>query len=128
MLKTIETKLGRYEIYNHYLIVVYNEGVDVSREDSSEIINILTNNMKQPFGWISNKVNSYSADPFVMLDIIPNVPFLKCYCGIGYGIPARDWKAYAASTAPNDFPLESFDHLDDAIAWTTDILMSAPNT
>lgn len=122
MTKRIETTLGIYEPHDNYIIVTINEGINVDAQYAPEIIKILNEEMHKPFGWISNKINSYSADPFIILEVLPNVPLISSYCGVVFGKPSRDYTKYAKRIVPEDFPMASFDKLDDAIKWTIDMV------
>jgi len=118
--RKITTDLGLYEIFKNHIIVTVNEAIDLDSRYAPEIIKILKDNMHCPFGWISNKINSYSADPFIMLDVLPEVPMFTSYCGVIYGNQAKDYTTYGKKLVPETFSLASFDALDDAIKWTLD--------
>ena len=117
-----ESSLGFYEIYDNYIIATFNEGVDVDLECAPEIIELLSRKMHKPFGWISNKVNSYSANPLIMRDVIPKVPLFKSYCGVIYGNYSRDYTKMGKSSVPENFCLASFNTLDDGVEWTKNIV------
>ena len=121
MIAKMETTLGRYEFFDNYVVATFSEGVEVGRDCAPEIIHLLNSKMKKRFGWVSNKINSYSADPFIMLDVIPAVPRLASYCGVVYGKESRDYTKYGRLLVPKGFPLASFNILSDAIAWTVNM-------
>jgi len=122
VIESVESNLGEYKFYEHHVILTAYEGVDINLQHSSEIVSLLNRKMKKPFGWISNKVNSYSANPLIMLDVVPNVPLLKSYCGVIYNDESKDYTKYGKKVVPVDFPLGKFNDINEAVEWTLDIV------
>ena len=118
MNEKIQTYIGIYELYDNYIVSTINEGIHLDSKYAPEILEICNGHMQQPFGWISNKVNSYSADPLILLDIIPNTPLIRSYCSVDYGRPERDYSVYVKPVVPDSFHVTSLENLEDAIDWT----------
>lgn len=114
----LETTLGFYEFFDRYVIATFHEGVTVTRDCAPEIIELLNSRMQNRFGFISNKIHSYSADPFIMRDVVPAVPLLASYCNVVYGRQSRDYTKYGNFVVPETFPLGNFNLLDEGIAWS----------
>ena len=59
--KVYHLKLGRIFLYQNYIVTEFDEGVDINFENFKELAQIIKQNFKdQPFGFIANRVNSYS--------------------------------------------------------------------
>ncbi|WP_178985452.1 hypothetical protein [Winogradskyella helgolandensis] len=59
--KVYHLKLGRIFLYQNYIVTEFDEGVDINFENFKELSQIIEQNFKdQPFGFIANRINSYS--------------------------------------------------------------------
>ena len=69
MITEINLDCGNFKIYKDYMIGTMNEGVAFDEVCKNEIWKICQTHFKdKPFGYISNRVNSYSVDPTIYLD------------------------------------------------------------
>ena len=61
--KLLIVKLGRLYLFDNYIITEFNEGINITFENFSEVSEIIKSHYKnEPFGFISNRINSYSMD------------------------------------------------------------------
>ena len=65
------------EIHDNLVIVRFDEGRDVTIEDWMEIKEMLLNNFSGKFAWISDRINSYSIDPTLLL--LPEVIYTQVW-------------------------------------------------
>lgn len=121
MSKTIYLKFAKISIFEKFVIVVMNEGINVIPEyndDLAEIAKEYFNN--QFFGYISLRLNSYSVDPLVYLETSK----------------IENLMAFAVVSSPNEIlegnvklerqffkkPFEHFTSLDHAKKWILNII------
>lgn len=117
-MKTFENKLGHFEIHRMYMIARFNEGVDLHIKDAPELIDIMLGNYNQPFGWIADRANQYSVDPYISRIMIDDAPFLSSWCNVVHKNTLFDLLPFVKRVTPRNFPKESFEHLLEAINWT----------
>lgn len=61
--ETYEFKIGTIYLYDDYAIAEFNEGADISFNSVIEISQLIESHFKdQPFGFISNRINSYAVN------------------------------------------------------------------
>ena len=54
-------KLGKVYVYNNFMVTEFKEGADINFKNFDELSLIIENNYKdEPFGFIANRLNSYS--------------------------------------------------------------------
>lgn len=70
MPKRIKLDFGSLEFHENFVIGEINEGVHFVSEQSRILISLCLKNFKdRPFGYISNRIYSYSVDPFTYTEI-----------------------------------------------------------
>lgn len=119
-MKQIETRLGQFEIHDDFIIARFNEGLDINRKDVPAIVSLLQDHMGGDFGFISDKINSYSVNPFIATEVCESIKNLKCYCNVTYQQEIRDIIPIAKNTFPKHLKLHNFDTVPEAIAWVQD--------
>ncbi|MDG5492886.1 hypothetical protein [Psychroserpens sp. SPM9] len=106
-------------IYENYMIVTVNTGVNISTEHNTILKNVAdTYFKKKPFIYITHRINSYSVDPAVYRETskIPNL--------IGFCVVSKNYMAKSAAQIEKLFlnkPFEIFDTLTEAIDWAKSI-------
>jgi len=112
------------EIHDNLVIVRFDEGSDVTIEDWMEIKEMLLNNFSGKFAWISDRINSYSIDPTLLLmpEVIKNIDNFVCLAQVNYGKKLRDSTEIAKDFLSVKVPFRSFGTLDDALNWVREKL------
>ncbi|MEM0516881.1 hypothetical protein [Aequorivita flava] len=68
MIEEIRLFFGKAHVFPNYLVVYMNEGITVKPEYNTHLINIAQKYFKdRPFGYITNRINSYAVNPLVYL-------------------------------------------------------------
>jgi hypothetical protein len=117
-MKTIENKLGLFEIHHMYVFARFHEGVDLRIKHAPDLIDIMSEHFNGPFGWIADRVNQYSVDPYIARMMVDDAPRLSCWCNVMHKKTLIDLLPFVKRVVPKDFPKESFGHLLEAINWT----------
>ncbi len=122
LLDTYILDAGTYIFYDNYIVAEIKEGSKVTIEQTNELIPLIEKHYgeQKPFGYISNRINSYS--------IVP-LNYLHCP-----GIYMKNFKGFAVVTYSKTSaltaqmeehfvktPFKQFDDLDDAIFWIKNI-------
>ena len=117
-MKTIENKLGSFELHETLVIARFAEGIDLGFENVPEITEMLSDHFDRPFGWIADRVNRYSVDPYIVRMILDETPKLSSWCNVVHKETLIDHLPFVKQVAPKDFPKASFKRLQEAIDWT----------
>ncbi|WNO09738.1 hypothetical protein [Teredinibacter sp. KSP-S5-2] len=83
--------------------------------------------MIHPFGWISDKINSYSVDPSIFNRLIREVSNFMCFCNVVYGDERKDLTTVGRAFCPDNFPMAAFHTLEDAKTWVNHTIHSRPH-
>ena len=112
-------------IYDHYMIVVINEGVTITPEHNSVLLNVVDtyyNNTR--FVYITHRLHSYAVDPAVYKET-SKIENLAGFC-----VVSSDYKAKRNAEIEKLFlnkPFEILDTIDEAITWSDSILNAKHN-
>ncbi|UGU16175.1 hypothetical protein LS482_21170 [Sinomicrobium kalidii] len=69
MPKRIKLDFGSLEFHENFVISEINEGVHFAAKQNRVLISLCLEHFKdQPFGYISNRIYSYSVDPFAYIE------------------------------------------------------------
>jgi len=83
----VEVGLGTLYLFDNYMVTNFNEGVDINHNNFYEVGMIIKAHFKdQPFGYIANRLHSYSInlnDVHVFNTAFPN---LKAYAVVAYNV------------------------------------------
>lgn len=115
MVKKLVFDFGEVAIYNNYAVGIMNEGEIFKRD---QVLTLYQYSLeafgKKPFGYISNRVNSYSLDPqaYEVTKIAPNLVAIA----IVIQNPAQKMSAAVEKMFFNK-PFKLFDSLEKATAW-----------
>ncbi len=85
IIKTYDLEMGKVIFYENYLVIEVAEGICFGYEKAKEL-SILTNLHfeNRPFGYISNRINSYSIEPTDYMRIKDVFPNLKAFAAVVY--------------------------------------------
>jgi hypothetical protein len=107
-------------IYNNYMVVVMNEGVNITPIHNKTLLNIVdTYYSKKKFVYITHRLHSYSVDPAIYFETskIENLA--------GFAVVSKDYKAKSNAEIEKLFfnkPFEVFNTLEEAVSWANSIL------
>ncbi len=122
LLEKYSSEAGTYFFYDHYIIAEINEGTKLTIEQTNKLLPLINKHYgdSTPFGYISNRINSYSISP---------LNHLQCP-----GISMPNFKGFAAVTYTRiskmtteieekfvKTPFKQFSNLDEAIEWISKI-------
>ena len=119
MKETLTLEFCKVTLYTNYLVVVMNEGVNITPRHNNVLIEIANKYYKDvPFAYITHRINSYSVDPQIYFETA-KIKNLK-----GFAVVSKDYKAKSNAEVEKRFfskPFEIFNNLDDAIIWIKEI-------
>ncbi|WP_431134938.1 hypothetical protein [Psychroserpens mesophilus] len=107
-------------IYDNYMIVVINEGVTVTPNHNSVLLNVADTYYKNTrFVYITHRLYSYAVDPAVYKET-SKIDNLAGFC-----VVSSDYKAKRNAEIEKLFlnkPFEILDTIDEAITWADSVL------
>ncbi|MFK7833486.1 MAG: hypothetical protein AB8B52_09425 [Winogradskyella sp.] len=110
----------KMSIYDHYLIVVINEGIDITPSHNDVLVEVTEKHFAdRPFVYITHRVNSYSVDPQIYFET-SKIENLK-----GFAVVSSNYKAKVNAKIEQMFfkkPFQIFTELDEAVSWAGDLL------
>lgn len=116
-----KVNLGTLYFNESYMVAIFNEGIDINFKNFSEITFIIKSQFgNEPFGFISNRINSYSinlSDAKKFNEMFPNV---KAYAVVAHSTLTE--KVFEIEEHFFNFNRKSFRNIDDAIDWVEDTL------
>ena len=124
MTDVIKFDFCEMHIYDHYMVVVMNEGVTITPSHNQILLNIVDTYYKnKKFVYITHRLNSYAVDPAIYFETskIENLA--------GFTVVSKDFKAKSNAEVEKLFlnkPFEIFDTLEEAITWAKSILNVEP--
>ena len=120
MKETLSLDFCEITIYDKYLVVVMNEGVNITPKHNKVLVEVTkTHFSKTSFVYITNRINSYSVDPKIYLETA-KIKNLK-----GLAVVSNNYKAKGNAQIEKMFfnkPFEIFANLENAFSWADDIL------
>ena len=118
---SLRVELGELRFNHSYMVAVFDEGVDLNFENFGEITNIIKTHFgDRPFGFISNRINSYSinlSDANKFNKLFNN---LKAYAVVAHN-PITE-KVFEIEDHFFKFNRKSFRNINDAIDWVENTL------
>ena len=122
--KTITSENGIYELFEHYVVVRFNEGCHVSlRHEGKFIKQLFHDNFTDKFGWISDRVHSYSFDP-ALIEYLANASNnLVCFASVSYSSTVKNTH-YLYDIFPETIALMDFAALSPAKDWVESIVIN----
>ena len=120
MKKSLTLEFCDLTVYDNYLVVVMNEGVNITPKHNNVLIDLTNKYYKDvPFVYITHRINSYSVDPQIYFETA-KIKNLK-----GFAVVSKDYKAKSNAEVEKRFfskPFEIFNNLDDAYSWAEEII------
>lgn len=120
MKETLTLEFCEMTVYDRYVVVVVNEGVNITTEYNRTLIQYAETYFSDtPFVYITNRVNSYSVNPQVYIDTA-KIKNLK-----GMAVVSNRYLAKTNAQIEKIFfnkPFEVFTELEDAFAWAEKLI------
>lgn len=119
MNKILKYPFGEVFVYSNYMIAYMKEGITVSVNLNTFLLEIVrTYFPKDPFVYITHRVNSYAVDPAIYVEAskIKNLAGIAVVFGSEFAINNVDIEKMFLNK-----PFEYFYDLDEAIAWSDKI-------
>ena len=123
-MKLVRITKAEFEIHENFVMVRFDEGSNVTVEDWKESMKVLLDNFSGKFAWISDRVNSYSIDPTLLLEteVIEYMNNFICLAQVNYEKKLKDSTDLAKDFLSANVPFRSFTKLDDALNWVKEKL------
>lgn len=106
-------------IYEYYMVVTVNAGVNISTHHNQTLLNIADTYFRnKQFVYITHRVNSYSVDPAIYKET-SKISNLAGFC-----VVSKNYMAKSAAQIEKLFlnkPFEIFDTLTEAIEWAQSV-------
>lgn len=119
--ETFKTNIGDVFLFTNYLVVEYNEGIDITFENHYEVSMIIETHFKdKSFGFITNRVNSYSIDLKDAKYFNKAFPNCKAYGIVNYNHTHKS--IIEIENKFFDFNRRIFEDLLEAVNWVENTL------
>ncbi len=121
MITEINLDFGNFRIFQNYVIGTMHEGVVVDQLCKADIWKLFNTHFKdRPFGYISNRTNSYSVDPTVYMDNSERFAMMKAMAVV----TNRKMQKLNVELERQFFKaeLEVFDNLEEGKRWIENIM------
>lgn len=117
----LKTNLGSVFLFQNYIIVQFNEGVDINFDNFAQVSNIIKTNFEnRPFGFIANRVNSYSINLTDARLLNKNFPNLIAYAVVTYNSISE--KVFEIENQFFEYNRNTFKDLESAVEWVKTFL------
>lgn len=118
-----KVNLGNIYLFEDYFVGEFDEGVDINFENFSDITEIVKIHFEnRPFGFISNRINSYSLnlnDADLFNAAFPN---LKAYAVVIYNTLTE--KVFEIENHFFNFNRKAFTDIEESITWVKNCISS----
>jgi len=119
----LNVKLGSVYLFDTYIVTEFNEGVDINFDNFDEVTQIIKNHYEnRSFGFIANRLNSYSIDLTDATKFNANFPNLKAYAIVVYNTLTE--RVFEIENHFFEFNREAFKTLEHAAEWVEQTLLS----
>lgn len=120
----LELEVGNFYFYDEFVVAEINEGIEFAFENSRVLFDFAIEKYKKvPFGYISNRINSYTTFPVDYKKTYNYLPSLVAFAIITYTNVAKNFTAVEKKFSKN--PYQNFTKLEDAIKWVRQIVNEA---
>lgn len=127
MIKRIVLDFGSLEFHDSVAIGIINEGIDLTLEQESEVFSLCEQQFgDENFAYISNRINSYSFNPFMHKEVANLQDRLQSYAVVAR-TPAQRL-SFAIEKLFFKKPCGFFLSMEDALEWSRRHLKSPSNT
>lgn len=117
VLKTLENEFVKLYFYEKFVVAEIKEGIDVNEEHVDVLIQTsLDFYGVKPFGYITNKVNSYSVNPVIFFKT-SKIKNLVAFAAVSTNL--LDRYNIQLERAFSTKPHELFDSIEEAVNWVT---------
>lgn len=108
---------GNFYFYKNLVIVEINSGVNFTFESSRELIEFTIKFYDwKPFGYVSNRVNSYSSDPQDYQKVNNYITNIVSFAAVTYTMTGKNFTILEKKFCKK--PFQNFSNLSDAVKWT----------
>lgn len=108
--------LGRIYIFENYVVAEFKEGVDINFDNFSDMSEIIKKEFAdKPFGFIANRINSYSINLMDAHKFNAYFPNLKAYAIVAYTPMTK--RIFEVENHFFTFNREAFISLKEASHW-----------
>jgi hypothetical protein len=108
--------LGRLYLFDNYVVAEFKEGVDITFDNFNEVTSIIKTKFKdKPFGFIGNRLNSYSINLRDAPKFNAYFPNLKAYAIVAYSVMTK--RVFEVENHFFTFNRKAFKNLEDATGW-----------
>ncbi|WP_299315720.1 hypothetical protein [uncultured Aquimarina sp.] len=120
MIISYKTNFGLAEIYEDYIKVIINEGITVTPDDNSILLEMVENHFQnKAFIYITHRINSYSIDPTIYFETakIPNL--------VGLAVVSDDPNQKNQIRVEKTFfnkEFRQFNSMESALLWKEELL------
>ena len=113
---------GTLTIGDHFIIGEMKEGSDIQLDTVSKIIDVANHNFKgEPWGYISNRVHSYSLQPLVHREAPKFEKNMVAFAVVASGDKALMQAEMEKRLIGQQYNFSCFNGLDKAIAWVKSV-------
>ncbi len=120
----VELEIGNFYFCEEFVIAEINEGEVFTFEKSRKLFEFAFKKYKGNFfGYISNRINSYSSFPEDYEKTNNYLPSLIAFSAVTYTKDGKNFTALERKFCKVSF--ESFDKLEDAVQWISRIVKKA---
>lgn len=122
--KHVKVNLGNIYLFEDFFVGEFDEGVDINFSNFSDISEIVKAYFEnRPFGFISNRVNSYSLNLHDAELFNASFPNLKAYAVVVYNSLTE--KVFEIENHFFKFNRKAFTDIDESISWVKNCISSA---
>ncbi|MGB5376534.1 STAS/SEC14 domain-containing protein [Muriicola sp.] len=115
VVKEYVLEIGSVQVYDNYMVAVYNEGCTVTLERVYQLIGISEIHFRdKPFGFISLRKNSYAIDPTVY-SYVRELDNLKAFAIVS--VKEMDMHNFAIEKMFYKKTMKFFIDYNNALAW-----------
>jgi len=116
--------LGSLYLFDNYVVAEFKEGVDINFDNFSDVTEIVKKKFNdKPFGFIANRLNSYSIDLTDATKFNTYFPNLKAYAIVAYTVMTR--RVFEVENHFFTFNREVFKNLEQASEWVEKTLSTS---
>ncbi len=116
---------GELTIFENYIIGVMNKGISVNIDTVRFITNIAKEHFNdKPWGYISNRINSYALDPTVHMTAPEFEKNMKAFAAVTHRKETAMTSGLEQDIHEPSYEFSIFTNLDEAIEWVTSTLLN----
>lgn len=118
----LNVKLGSVYLFDNYIVTEFKEGVDINFDNFQEVTDIINNHYgNKSFGFIANRINSYSIDLTDATKFNANFPNLKAYAIVVYNTLTQ--RVFEIENHFFKYNRAAFKTLENAAEWVEETLV-----